>query len=216
MTRFSRGAAVLLALSLFACGGADQSSLTSSPPPAESDGGNAAPTDASPSADATPAPTPTGSPSDAAAPSDAAVPPANNAFTGAPAYVATLGRSARKNDHGNGGNPAKLACLTCHRAGGDGPRWFAGGTVFTNAQGTTPAARAEVRLRDGAGNAASTYTDADGNFYFTPAQAQGLSFPLQVGVRDATTTRPMAAMISIGDCSAAACHGGAPGVVHVP
>lgn len=207
----------VLFLVVAACGGADDSSLLkSSNPPATTDGAAPIASDGGVSADAAPVPTGSSTAGDAAAPPDAATPTANNAFTGAPAYVATLGRNARKNDHGNGGNPAKLACLTCHRAGGDGPRWFAGGTVFANVQGTTPAPRVEVRFRDAAGNAASTYTDNDGNFYLTPAQAQGLSFPLQVGARDGTNVRPMIATIAAGDCSAAACHGGAAGVIHVP
>lgn len=148
---------------------------------------------------------------------DSGTPAADNAFTGAPAYVATTGRNARKNDHGGNGNPSKLACLTCHKAGGNAPTWFAGGTVFADAAGTTPLAQAEVRIRDGAGKTASTYTDADGNFYFTPAQATGLTFPLQVGARTGAVVRTMSAKITMGDCSASACHQtGAAGVVHVP
>lgn len=165
-----------------------------------------------------PTPNPTGTtPTDGGGGGDSSTPPAVNAFTGAPAYVATLGQNARKNDHGNGGNPAKLACLSCHRQGGNAPRWFAGGTVFTEAAGTTPAARVEIRFRDATGKAVSTYSDADGNFYLTPNQAQGLTFPLQVGARDATNVRPMVTMLSMGDCSASACHGNASvGAVHVP
>lgn len=148
---------------------------------------------------------------------DSGTPAADNAFTGAPAYVATTGRNARKNAHGGNGNPAKLACLTCHKAGGSGPTWFAGGTVYADAAGTTPVAQAEVRIRDAAGKAASTYTDADGNFYFTPAQATGLAFPLQVGARTGAVVRTMSAKITMGDCSASACHQtGAAGFIHVP
>lgn len=168
----------------------------------------------------TPGPSPTTPPGSDGGPTptpDASTPPPVNAFTGAPAYVATTGRNARKNAHGNGGNPAKLACLSCHRAGGNAPTWFAGGTVFTSAAGTTPAPQVEVRFRDATGKAASTYSDADGNFYLTPGQANGLAFPLQVAARDATTVRPMVTMLANGDCSAAACHGGATvGAVHVP
>ncbi len=149
----------VLFLVVAACGGADDSSLLkSSNPPATADGAAPIASDGGVSADAAPVPTGSSTSGDAAAPPDAAA-PLNNAFTGAPAYVATLGRNARKNDHGNGGNPAKLACLTCHRAGGDGPRWFAGGTVFANVQGTTPAPRVEVRFSDAAGNAAPRHTE---------------------------------------------------------
>lgn len=39
-----------------------------------------------------------------------------NAFTGAPAFVAKVGPNTVKGDHGNGGNPAKQACQSCHGA----------------------------------------------------------------------------------------------------
>lgn len=211
---------LLLAASLAACAGADpdadllkRSSGTSA---TTQPSGTAPPNGSTTSATDGSAPPPVTPGSDAGPGVDASPPPPVNAFTGAPAYVATTGRSARKNAHGNGGNPSKLACLSCHKTGGNAPVWFAGGTVFTSAAGTTPAAQVEVRLRDATGKGASTYSDADGNFYFTPAQAAGLAFPLQVAARDATTVKPMVTMLTMGDCSAAACHGGTPGVVHVP
>jgi len=212
---------VMLALS---CASADpESDLLKRPTGTGTGTGNPATSSDSgtPGADgSTPGPSPTTPPGSDGGPTptpDASTPPPVNAFTGAPAYVATTGRNARKNDHGNGGNAAKLACLGCHRAGGNAPIWFAGGTVFTSAAGTTPAAQVEVRFRDATGKAASTYTDADGNFYLTPGQANGLTFPLQVAARDATTVRPMVTMLPNGDCSSSACHGAAAvGAVHVP
>lgn len=153
-----------------------------------------------------------------AAPKDASAPPVT-AFTGAAAYVATNGPSTQKGAHPNGGNPAKVDCLTsnCHGAGGSGPRFAAGGTVFTSAAATTPAAQVEVRLRDAAGNAVSAYTDANGNFFVRAAAAAALVFPVQTGARNAAATRAMSATIANGACNSAACHGSAAtGFVHVP
>lgn len=141
------------------------------------------------------------------------------AFTGAGAYVATTGPSTIKGAHPNGGNPAKVDCLSsgCHGAGGAGPRFAAGGTVFTSAAGTTPAAQVEVRLRDGAGKAVSAYTDTNGNFFVRAADAAALVFPVQAGARNTASTRAMSASIANGACNSAACHGGAAtGVIHVP
>jgi hypothetical protein len=161
---------------------------------------------------------------DAAADADAGakdagtvVPP--TAFTGASAYVATTGPSTLKGAHPNGGNPAKVDCLSsgCHGAGGAGPRFAAGGTVFTSAAATTPAAQVEVRLRDGAGKAVSAYSDANGNFFVRAADAAALVFPVQVGARNGATTRAMSATIASGACNSAACHGNAAtGFIHVP
>lgn len=157
---------------------------------------------------------------DASAPdaADGAAPGAN-AFTGAAAYAAKTGPSTRNGDHPNGGNPAKLDCMTssCHGQGGEGPRFVAGGTIYTSAAATTPAAQVEVRLLDAKGNAVSAYTNADGNFFVRQNQGAKLAFPLKVGARNATVTRPMSAAIADGACSTAACHGGAAtGVAHVP
>lgn len=151
--------------------------------------------------------------------SDAAADASTTAFTGAGAYVATTGPSTIEGAHPNGGNPAKVDCLTagCHGAGGAGPRFAAGGTVYTSAAATAPAPRVEVRFLDADGTAVSAYTDVNGNFFLRAAAAANLAFPLRVGARDATTTRPMAATIGNGACNSAACHGGAAtGVIHVP
>ena len=141
------------------------------------------------------------------------------AFTGAGAYVATNGPSTLKGAHPNGGNPAKVDCLSsgCHGAGGAGPRFAAGGTVFTSAAATTPAAQVEVRLRDAAGKAVSAFTDANGNFFVRAADAAALVFPVQAGARNAATTQTMSATIANGACNSAACHGSAAtGFIHVP
>ena len=150
---------------------------------------------------------------------DANAPTPATAFTGAAAYVATNGPSTIKGAHPNGGNPAKVDCLSagCHGAGGAGPRFAAGGTVFTNVAATTPAAQVEIRLRDAAGRAASAYTDANENFFIRAADAAALVFPVQAGARDAAAVKAMSASIANGACNSAACHGNAAtGFIHVP
>lgn len=141
----------------------------------------------------------------------------SNAFTGANAYVAQNGPSTIKGDHGGDGNPAKKSCLDgqCHGQGGEGPRFIAGGTVFSDLAGTMPAAQIEVRIRDAAGNASLARTDTNGNF-FVRASNGNVTFPAQTAARDATNTRPMVASIANGDCNSSSCHGGAQGFIHVP
>lgn len=155
--------------------------------------------------------TPPPPPTDAGA--DTATPPPSNAFTGAPAYAAALGRTTSNRNHAN---PAGRACLECHRSGGSAPNWFAAGTVYSNVANKTPAARVEVRFRAASGAAKSVYTDALGNFYLPALEAEGLAFPLQVGARDGTTVRLMSAGLIQGNCASSNCHGGAPGPIHLP
>lgn len=136
-----------------------------------------------------------------------------NAFTGAAAFVSKLGPSTRKGEHSFAGNnpptsPKGQACSSCHS-------FFMGGTVFADAAGTVPAAGVEVRARDAAGNAVSAWTDQDGNFYIS--RASGLTLPASVGVRDATTVKPMSATIANGTCASSACHvAGKQGGIHLP
>jgi hypothetical protein len=75
----------------------------------------------------------------------------------------------------------------------------------------------EVRVRDAAGAAASTWTDQDGNFYLTKANSNGVTLPASVGVRDAATTKVMVSMASNASCSASTCHvAGKQGPIHLP
>lgn len=201
---------------LFACGGAESSDVlagrSNQQVPGSDAGDEASSTSSSSSSSGT-----TSSSGGTEGGTDGAA--ATNAFTGAPAYTARTGKSTSKpGEHPNGGNPAKVACLSCHVQGGEGPRFFAGGTVYKDTAATIPAPQVEVRFRDGAGNTFSTYTDALGNFLVTAGEATsaGITFPLQVGARDATSTKLMSASITSGDCNSAACHGGAQGFVHVP
>lgn len=131
-----------------------------------------------------------------------------DAFTGAAAYVAKLGTSNRAGPHAGAGGPQNLVCSNCHN-------WLVGGTVWQDAAGTLPAAMVEVRVRDAAGNAASVWTDADGNFHL-PAGSGGVTMPAHVGVRDGTSSKLMVSTITNGSCANASCHvAGKQGPIHL-
>ena len=141
--------------------------------------------------------------------SDAA--PPVTAFTGAGAFVATTGPSARMAAHAFAGNtpitnPAKQVCIDCHAAGGAATPFAFGGTAFKDVAGTIPAVGVEIRVRSADGGAASAYTDEDGNFY---RLAGAVTFPANAGVRSAASTRVMAGTPESGGCNAAQCHDGA-------
>jgi hypothetical protein len=131
------------------------------------------------------------------------------AFTGAGAFVATTGSSARMTAHAFAGNtpitnPAKQACLGCHVAGGAAKAFAFAGTAFNDVAGTIPAVGVEVRVRAADGTAVSAFTDEDGNFY----QAAPIAFPANVGVRSATSSHTMMGLPPDGGCNNAQCHDG--------
>jgi hypothetical protein len=142
-----------------------------------------------------------------------------NAFTGAGAYVAKLGPSARNQRHNFPANnpptnPAGSACLTCHGGQQKGTvRFLFGGTIYKDVNGTAPVPMIEVRTREANGTGSSAMTDADGNYYFVRNQA--FAPPVQGGARDGTTTNTMTNIINNGDCNS--CHApGGEGRIHVP
>lgn len=152
---------------------------------------------------------------------DAASPPSgDDAFKGAAAFVAGTGGNTSQLQHilkvGNL-NPAQKECLNCHGSGNK-LLMFAGGTVYKDAAGATPAASVEVRLRNATtGKAVSAYTDALGNFFVRSSEAAtaGVTQPVIVGVRDATTSKSMVAAPKDGGCNAGTCHGGPQGWAHL-
>jgi hypothetical protein len=149
-------------------------------------------------------------------------PTGDDAFTGAPAFVS--GKSGTSTSRGQHFlqfgtlNPAKKDCLTCHGSNND-LLMFAGGTVYKDKAATMPAAQVEVRLRNATtGKAVSTYTDALGNFFVrkSDAAAAGVTFPVNAGVRDATSTATMTDLPMVGSCNGGTCHGGNQGWIHLP
>lgn len=141
-------------------------------------------------------------------------------FAGAPAYQASTG--------GNTHNAGK-SCIQqgCHASGGssdDAQPFLIGGTVYTDYAGKTPAVGIEIRVIDGNGNTASTYSGTSGTFYI-PAGKASVALPAYVGARDGTTERPMITQLTgtMGSCGQSSCHvsGGIPAngyyyPIHVP
>jgi hypothetical protein len=143
-------------------------------------------------------------------------------FANAPAFVSTPGATTH--------NPG-LSCIQtgCHATSGGtaAPDFFLGGTVYTDYTGQKPAIGAEIRVVDAAGHAVSVYSGPQGNFYVGAAAAKDLTFPVAVGARDGTTTRPMITSLQSGQtsCALKGCHatGGGPTTntgsyypIHVP
>jgi hypothetical protein len=219
--------ASLLLFGLFACGDADRYSSRNRAggPTSEEPGTNAteppnetiAPSSSDEPAAASAAPesvpdAEADSGSDAGAPPPAdggAPPPADSGappaalFTGA--YAAQSGEST--NGH-PGGNPAGRACFSCH---GNGEfSMVMGGTVYTDALGTAPAAQVEVVLKAGA-TVYRGYTNAQGNFLLKGPRFMGTG---KTGARNATT-REMVGNVSNGNCNS--CHNGTTVArIHVP
>jgi cytochrome c553 len=142
-------------------------------------------------------------------PQDASEPPpaTPTIFTGAPAYAATTGPATRIAAHDFAGatpttNPAGRPCMQCHGAAGPAPRFLIAGTVHKDATGT-PAAQIEVRVVGSDGVARTTYSNADGNFFFR-ASAGAVAFPAKVGARDGNTTKVMTIDAANGNCNS--CH----------
>lgn len=129
------------------------------------------------------------------------------AFSGADAYSATLGPTARQGGHAFASatpatNPAGRPCLQCHGAGGPAPRFAFAGTIYKDAL-QTPAPRVQVRVVGADGAARVTFTDADGNFFFRFTSG-AVKFPALVGARDADTTKLMTIDATNGNCNG--CH----------
>jgi hypothetical protein len=199
-------------ISMIACSGADESSLAASRPGASNDPTTGTSTTQPSDATDTREPAPNGdrdaatsqpAPTSDAGPADAAPAIDPNPFAGAPAYVNTLGPSARKTQHPfTNDNPAGRACFNCH--GNGAPDMAFGGTVYTTAAGTTGAARVEVRVKDKDGKALSAWSDADGNFYFLLNPNGDLFLPGHAGIRNAKGTKLMSDTVAEGNCNG--CH----------
>ncbi len=129
-----------------------------------------------------------------------------NAFTNAPAYIATTGPSTLNAAHNFPNsvpitNPVGQACFSCHTLGGAGVEFTIGGTVYKDIAATIPAPQVQVAVRDNAGVTRTTYTDANGNFYILKADAGAMTPPAHPGVRDAANTRLMTGAIADGNCN---------------
>jgi len=142
-----------------------------------------------------------------------------DAFTGAAAYVKGAANGDSSNtSHNiapiNNNNPAGNDCMTCHKIGGAaaGNPWVFGGTVYTTKGGNTAApAGVEVRIVSATGTElASTYTDAQGNFWIDQLKDNSLTIPAgaKVGIRDGASQQPMLTVLAAGQggCQSTGCH----------
>jgi hypothetical protein len=105
-----------------------------------------------------------------------------------------------------GGNPLGQPCLTCHKTG-----FTIAGSVYTDATGRTPLARAEIVLVGPGNSRIRVYTDGAGNFRLPGGPLAEGSY---VGVRFQTKQRAMHSAIPNGNCNS--CHrlGGGAELLH--
>jgi hypothetical protein len=95
-------------------------------------------------------------------------------------------------------------CLTCHAAGGDGPAFTVGGTLYEDLAGTATLADATVHVVDADGQDLALPVAANGNFW----TAAPLAFPIRTHASMCPDTNPMLSPLdaSGGDCNKAGCH----------
>jgi len=105
-------------------------------------------------------------------------------------------------------------CLSCHKAGGgEAPRWTAGGTVFTDADGGDGASGVKVHITDSNGDTTTLTSNGVGNFY----TAKTLVPPLTVELETANGTVAMGRDVSTGACNTChTCDGEAGGKLYEP
>jgi hypothetical protein len=125
--------------------------------------------------------------------------PANDVFTGAPAFSSIVAGSTH--------NAGKDCMGGCHNHG-----FTFAGTV-TNGAGAGVAG-AEVRLVDANGKAISVYTGSNGNFHSSTAWTG----PAKIGVRNAAATAIMATALVAANGGCNGCHatGGTEPPIHLP
>ena len=135
--------------------------------------------------------------------------------------VCTSGRTWRG---GNDGSPEMnpgMACIQCHQASDEGPRFSIAGTVYPTlhepdlCDGAPPASGAQVIITGADGRTLTLAPNAAGNFY-SETRVAG---PYRAKVVTSGGERAMTAAQTSGDCNS--CHGlaganGAPGRIMLP
>jgi len=116
---------------------------------------------------------------------------------------------------GNGHHNPGLDCMQagCHAAGGDGPTFSLGGTVYTDALGAAPQVGATITIKDALGIELNLATQQNGNFY----SAAQLTPPLTTYASECPGILHMTATAT-GNCNTGGCHDGvaATGRVYLP
>ena len=106
-------------------------------------------------------------------------------------------------------------CVACHTRGGarEAPAWSAGGTAFTDIDGTSPLSGATVRVTDSTGEIVEMRTNRVGNFY----TSRSLTPPLTAEIEVDGQIKRMATKPETGACSSChTCDGEAGGKLHGP
>ena len=120
--------------------------------------------------------------------------------------------------HAAGGTHAGEGCMQagtgCHANGGAGGQFQFGGTVYKPGTAKIPSAGATVRVKSAGGTVLDMITDDAGNFHIA-AGSLPMPFPAMVTATACPTITPMGGALvqGGGNCTSAACHGGATGVV---
>lgn len=116
---------------------------------------------------------------------------------------------------GTGEHNAGQACLQagCHAAGGEGPHFYVGGTLYTSAAGVAPNPGSVVTIKDGAGLIVDMTVMQNGNFYTTTPVIE----PVQTFASKCPGKLSMASTAA-GNCNTGGCHDGvaATGRVYLP
>lgn len=133
--------------------------------------------------------------------------------------VARLAPADPAHVHTVGGTHAGEGCLVagCHlnnALGTGAPGFQFAGTIYKPGAAKTPSAGATVTVKSAAGLTTAAITDDAGNFHIAAGSLQN-PFPALVNASACPTLTPMAGSLvqGGGNCTSAACHGGATGVV---
>ncbi|HTM22350.1 MAG TPA: hypothetical protein VL172_17640 [Kofleriaceae bacterium] len=115
--------------------------------------------------------------------------------------------------NGSGHHNAGQDCMNCHAAGGEGPLFTLGGTLFSSVGGTAPVAGATITVHPATGADLALITASNGNFWST----QALTFPLTVGANGCPSVRTMPNPVAAdgAGCNGAGCHD-AGSRIHLP
>lgn len=138
--------------------------------------------------------------------------------------VCTSGRTWTGGNDGSSNMKPGYACIACHAASQDAPKFQIAGTVYPTAHepdgclGTPSGAGITIEITDARGTVVSLPVNRSGNFYYR-SRTSPLQLPYTAKVRQGTKVRAMSAAQMSGDCNS--CHtqsgaNGAPGRIVAP
>ena len=135
--------------------------------------------------------------------------------------ICTSGKTWQEGNEGSPEMNPGMACIQCHAASDEGPRFSIAGTIYPTAHepdlcdGAPPASGAQVIITGADGRTLTLAPNAAGNFFSETAVAA----PYRARVVTAAGERAMTAAQTSGDCNS--CHSlaganGAPGRIMLP